>query len=320
MRIRNAMISISGCAAILLFTSIQCAACWCGGPTKRNPTVLDWVSYYSRDPAIIIFEGSVEKQELLNGTLGAPNALSMTGSGRHRLVTLSVLRVYSGQISGQTTLTTGLGTGDCGFDFETGKQYLIYANRIAPDSLYTNICFGTSPLDEAAAGPALRFLRGEPPASRDLLDRESYYRQVLLPQTGTACGRVTNENGAPVRGVCAEMTEVRKDQFPRKVADDPDCSKADGSFCVQAISPGKYVLTGEKTDFDHDFRLMGYYPGTTQRAKAAVIEIGPGAKLDHMDFVIRKQPLYTVSFTIVASDGTPLPLDNIGVTLDSPER
>jgi hypothetical protein len=320
MRTRNAYMSLLGCAAILLFTSTQCAACWCSTPA-RGGTELDWVTYYStKGPADTIFEASIAKQNLLNGTMGAPNAISMTGSGHHRLVSLRVLRVYRGHISGQATVATGFGNGDCGFNFETGKQYLIYAKRAAPDSLYTDICFGTTPLDEADAGPALRLLRGEPPAREDLLDRGTYYRQVLSPQLGTVCGRVTTESGRPLRGVCIEMTQVRDDPFPPETADDPDCSKADGSFCVRGIPPGKYILTGEETDFDHDFRLMGYYPGVTQPDRATVLQIGPSVRLDHMNFVIRKQPLYTVSFTIVASDGSHLPLDNIGITLDSPQR
>jgi len=320
MRIRSALISVLGCTAILFLASAQSEACWCSNHVKGN-RVLDWVTYYNtRGPGTIIFEGSVEKQELQNGTLGAPVALSMTISGQHRLVTMHVLRVYRGQLSAQASVKTGFSGADCGFDFETGKQYLVYAKQAGPHALYTDICFGTSSLDDAYAGPALRFLRGQPPVPEDLLDRATYFRQVVSHQLGTVCGRVTTASGRPLRGVSVQMAQVRSDPFPPNTADDPNTSRADGSFCVEGVSPGKYVLTGETTDFDHNFRLMGYYPGVAQRDAASVFDIVPGTKLDHLNFVLRKQPLYTVSFSIVASDGSPLPLENLGVAIDSPDR
>jgi hypothetical protein len=117
-----------------------------------------------------------------------------------------------------------------------------------------------------------------------------------------------------------DMTQVRDEPFPPKSASDPDMSKPDGSFCIPGISPGKYVLTAETTDFDHDFRWMGYYPGVSKNADATVIEVKAGAKLRNLDFTVRKEPLYTVSFRIQSSDGSPVPLDNLRVRIDSPDR
>jgi hypothetical protein len=116
------------------------------------------------------------------------------------------------------------------------------------------------------------------------------------------------------------MTQVRDEPFPPKSASDPDMSKPDGSFCIPGISPGKYVLTAETMDFDHDLRWMGYYPGVSKRADATVIEVKAGAKLRNLDFAVRKEPLYTVSFRIQSSDGSPVPLDNLRVRIDSPDR
>ena len=82
----------------------------------------------------------------------------MTMSGAHRAVSIRVLRAYRGQASGDMTVLTGMAPGDCGFDFETGKQYVVYADRIDAKNLFTSICSGTSQLEHA--GPTLRFLRG----------------------------------------------------------------------------------------------------------------------------------------------------------------
>src|ERR1041385_658039 len=119
-----------GISAFLLFATANVFACFCGGRNSKS-TVRETVAAYSAGATQVIFEGSVEKQELKSGSPGAPTtALSMTGSGSHRAVTFNVLSSYRGNVSGKVSVLTGLGGGDCGFDFETGKQYLVYASRV----------------------------------------------------------------------------------------------------------------------------------------------------------------------------------------------
>jgi hypothetical protein len=77
-----------------------------------------------------------------------------------------VVRTYRGEVAGTVSVSTGGGEGDCGFDFETGSQYLVYADKDDNESLVTSICSGTSRL--AHADSALRVLRGEPPTQDDL--------------------------------------------------------------------------------------------------------------------------------------------------------
>src|SRR5689334_20873381 len=161
--------------AVVLFFPKVSRACYCMG-TRTVSTEREAVAFYSegKNASKIIFEGLVEKQELGSGNLAMPStAASMTTMGGHRLVTVRVLRVYRGHVSGTVTVITGLAGSDCGFDFETGKQFLIYADRQRSGNLFTSICHGTSGMERA--GPALRLLRGEPPAPDDLLDPGSYY-------------------------------------------------------------------------------------------------------------------------------------------------
>lgn len=304
--------------AFLILATVNSFACWCGGRNSKS-TMRETVGAYSAGATQVIFEGSVEKQELQSGSPGVPaSALSMTGFGSHRAVTFNVLRAYRGVAVSSVTVLTGLGGGDCGFDFETGKKYLVYASRVNTETLFTSICSGTSSLEEA--GPALRFLRGEPPTPDDLLDLKSYYEKFEAQEYGTACGRVTRLDGSPLGGASVDMTQVRDEPFPPKSASDPDMSKPDGSFCIPGISPGKYMLTAETTDFDHDLRWMGYYPGVSKHTEATVIEVKAGAQLQKLDFTVRKESLYTVSFRIQSSDGSPLPLHNLRVRIDSHDR
>jgi hypothetical protein len=47
-------------------------------------------------------------------------------------------------------IVTGLGGGDCGYDFQIGADYVVYAYKNAEGRLETNICSRTRPLAEAS--------------------------------------------------------------------------------------------------------------------------------------------------------------------------
>ncbi|HTW25306.1 MAG TPA: hypothetical protein VMD78_17015 [Candidatus Baltobacteraceae bacterium] len=183
-------------------------ACTCGSGV--GATMREVAASYSegRNSTKIVFEGLVEKQDVAGGPVESPaDALSMTMAGAHRVVSIRLLRSYRGQASGTVVVLTGMGLGDCGFDFETGKQYLVYADRIDPANLFTSICSGTSPIERA--GPTLRFLRGEKPTADDLLEPDTYRDKVETHWYGTACGRVTKADGTPVSGASVDVTQVR---------------------------------------------------------------------------------------------------------------
>jgi len=85
--------------------------------------VAEW--YATRPDVALIFEGKVVKQEVRSGSLGGPpTAMSMTPTGKHRVVELEVMRVFRGANQVHLSIVTGLGTGDCGYDFWPGESYL----------------------------------------------------------------------------------------------------------------------------------------------------------------------------------------------------
>src|SRR5262245_5188817 len=49
----------------------------------------------------------------------------------------------------EVTISTGLGDADCGFDFQVGTSYLVYADK-AQGKLTTNICNRTKPTAQAS--------------------------------------------------------------------------------------------------------------------------------------------------------------------------
>ncbi len=267
-----------------------------------------------------IFEGTVEKQEVVSGPMGPPSdAFSMTPADAHRVVTFLVTRTYRGHADSRVTIITGLSDGDCGYDFETGKQYLVHATRDNTGNLFfTNMCTRTAEVEKS--GPAIRLLRGDPPAPDDLLDPQTYERKYFSIWTATMCGRVTKPDGSPMARASVHLSQVRDEPLPPKEFADENGAGPDGSFCIQSISPGKYLLTAEETNYDTNTRWMAYFPGVPHSFDAKIIDIAAGANISGIQFTVQQQPLYTVRFKIATPDGSPLPWRCLSIAIDSPER
>jgi hypothetical protein len=63
-----------GLIAVLLLTSADCLACMCFGASGAK-TMRDAAAFYieGKNASKVIFEGLVERQELVNGPIGAPS-------------------------------------------------------------------------------------------------------------------------------------------------------------------------------------------------------------------------------------------------------
>jgi hypothetical protein len=114
------------------------------------------------------FKGTVLSKEIISieDTSVAP-AFTIR-MAQYRFVILSV---YKGSLKHDTlTVTTGLGGGDCGFYFEEGKQYIVYASaesRAGYNTMRTSICRRTTGniTAEEKALKAAR-IKGRAPLSR----------------------------------------------------------------------------------------------------------------------------------------------------------
>ncbi|HVS00951.1 MAG TPA: hypothetical protein VMW27_30300 [Thermoanaerobaculia bacterium] len=87
----------------------------------------------AKDQAAAVFTGTV---------------LGITQEDNRRLVRLRVEESWKGAKCGEVTVTTGLGDADCGYAFQEGQTYLIYADKDR-GKLTTNICSRTRPAAEA---------------------------------------------------------------------------------------------------------------------------------------------------------------------------
>jgi len=298
--------------------------CTCGGPyqAKSMREVAEW--YSTRPNVTLIFEGKVVQQEVSSGSVGGPpNAMSMTSSGKHRVVQFDVTRVFRGPNQPHLSVVTGLGTGDCGHVFWPGESYLVYASSGPRGIWFTNICSGTSAIEDA--GTAIRFLTGEKPTAEDLVSpgeyAKQYYEKIVPKRTGSVCGQVLKPDGSPLKGANVELWEMRDDDLPSRGGSDPNTSSDKGHFCVANVPSGKYFLTAETSDFDHWARYIGFYPGVNSQADAVQLSIQAGIRLPDVKFTTFKQAVYSIRIRVLAPDGTQLSYKNgCGVAVDSEDR
>jgi hypothetical protein len=103
--------------------------------------------------ASAVFVGSV----LSVSSLKAENRLAQSSFGRV-LIRLSIHQAFFGVKGQEVEVATGMGGGDCGYVFERGASYLVYAHRESEKGkLSTSICTRTRPLGDA--GEDLAYLR-----------------------------------------------------------------------------------------------------------------------------------------------------------------
>jgi 5-hydroxyisourate hydrolase-like protein (transthyretin family) len=107
----------------------------------------------------------------------APEPIGDVLFGR-RVVKFRVEKSWRGDVAGELEVRTGTGGGDCGYNFERGVKYLVYAN-VRDGRLSTGICNRTKPLAEA--GEDLAYLA------------TAFERSV----TGRIFGRVTFHRATP---------------------------------------------------------------------------------------------------------------------------
>ncbi len=114
----------------------------------------------ARDSSAAVFSGRVVA--LLNQPVATPDS-TLQGSQRrdaelaylrkpvNRLqVTIEVLEVWKGDIAARTDVYTANECCVCGFPFELGKEYLIYAGRASSGHLGVSLCSRTRELSKAA--------------------------------------------------------------------------------------------------------------------------------------------------------------------------
>ncbi|HEX8847179.1 MAG TPA: hypothetical protein VF791_21220 [Pyrinomonadaceae bacterium] len=145
-----------------------------------------------------------------------------------RLFTFRVEEAFRGVDAAEVRVATGQGGGDCGYNFQIGERYIVYANRMEGTDFYgTSICTRTRPLSEASED--LEYIRGF--AKRDpgavLSGEVRRYRRNLETEQTEQLGPLSDIEILIV-GAGGKTFKARTDE--------------EGRYKLTGLAPGKYKV------------------------------------------------------------------------------
>lgn len=271
--------------------------CTCAVPTEPVKTMSELGAGKRADT---IFEGKVESVELgwklkeaQIGDVIPTVATDLDQNGPVLLVSLKVLHSYRGVQQKAIQLSTGIGGSDCGFDFEVGRLYRVYAFKDEAGELSTNICSATAPLEKNRRNSADPRRKRMAPVTN----------QEVSTRTSELCGRVVPTDATGLIDSQILLVRLgRKSPVPDNEAG-PD---GEGSFCLTDLNPGKYHLLFVNR-IEESLTSFVYFPGVTDPSEATAIEITPGHTPSDLIFNIPDQATFSVSGTVSRSDNPELP-------------
>ncbi len=281
----------------LILAPVCVFGCTCAAPTALVRTASELAA---GDRADEIFEGKVESVELgwklkeaQIGDVIPTVATDLDKNGPVLIVSLVVLHSYRGDQRKVMRLSTGLGGGDCGFDFEVGKQYRVFAFTDEAGDLSTDICSRTTLLEKSrsnSAGP-----HGQRVAS--------VAKKEVATAASKLCGRVV-----PTDATGPSDSQILLFRLGRKspVPDNEAGPDGDGLFCLTDVDPGKYHLLFVNR-IEESLTSFVYFPGVTDPSEATAIEIIPGHTPSDLVFDIPAQATFSVSGTVSNSGNPHLP-------------
>jgi hypothetical protein len=160
--------AVIGALASPLLLASDCAhACSCGAPAGTPQELVN----YAESKSETVFAGEVVD----SGNLGSPYRFSSETA----TVTLRVSKVWKGEAREKIEVTTVVDEASCGFPFQEGEEYLVYA----PKNMEIALCGETKPL--SIAGQDLEVLgAGEEPEGTDAPSKPE--GEGNLPDTGGA--------------------------------------------------------------------------------------------------------------------------------------
>jgi hypothetical protein len=294
-------------------------ACSCiHHPEIKTPWELAKNSFEQSD---VIFVGVPERVELKwklleakNGALVSPGFNQLESVDAPRMVVkFRVKEAYKGSFGSTVEVNTGLGGGDCGAQFDSGLEYLVYADQ-TPAGLGVSSCSpgGWTGVDSSLT--ELRYLKKDPPNAGDLAphpatdgsesdksEREQSaraYENRLDAVTGQICGRVSGDVKAKL-----ERIVFLSALGSSPVAEGEASVNEDGSFCSARLGPGKYYLYFWSADDEEQEspNVGSYYPGVTEPSDANTVEVVI-AETSRIHFSVPPQEIYAVRGSVSVGD------------------
>ncbi len=242
----------------------------------------------------VAFEGTVTaahlKWDLLEAKEGDFISANLDGDPPRMQISFDISSVLSGTQMKKIEVNTGVGGGDCGYPFEVGKRYKVYATKDESGHFYTGICSHSSLVRESKADA------GSIPPSSEVSEKT----EPPTLQLASLCGRILSSDPETATEDRLLMIAVgNKSPVPTNEVE----LEADGSFCAANVEPDEYYLAYIGATEEGTISI-GFFPGVTSFSDAKTISLQPGQKVENILLKIPFQPSYTVSGRVVAFDKT----------------
>ena len=198
--------------AALLLSASPAAACSCivSGPPCQ--------AYFSADA---VFVGTVDAIEIHKRPLeGMPDRRY-----DRKLVHMTVDGVARGVQGTRVDVWTGMGGGDCGFDFKVGQRYVVYASRHSTGELGTGICSRTRLASDPRAAEDLAYLSALPASGAGARVFGMVSRREQDPATGSGIDQPLANVQVLVQGPAGVFSGTTGE---------------DGRYAIAGVPPGKY--------------------------------------------------------------------------------
>lgn len=265
---------------VLTLVSTPVFGCKCVPPPPDAKTAGEIGQWYA-SRSDTIFEGTVKrvdlKSVLMETKVGGLFSADLDQNVPTLQVTFDTLKFSKGAEQRQVLLTTGLGGGDCGFEFEIGKKYLVDAYADESGQLSTGICSGTRLLGESHVS--------------------------VVPSK--YCGRVATAGLDLEDSQVSLLRSVSNSQIPFDRAE----VTPDGSFCFVGSPPGNYHLVFVSRGEDSPNSFV-FFPGVTDPSEATTIELRSGQARSDLVFVVPPQPTFSVSGNVQVPHKSVLPAES----------
>lgn len=222
-------------------------------------------------------------------------------------------------------LTQAIGT-DAGFD-QTRRPATRPVSRTALTDAQGQFAFDHLPAGfyrlTARPGPfQARYLVGgygsrrpnDPGPPFELSDAQVFTgATIIMPASGVIAGRVTDDEGEPIaRILVSTLFFAPGSSSPVRMFS--DTTNDLGQFRLFGLQPGDYTVfadvrngnAGIDPESDPTGFITTYFPGVASEAEAQRVQVRSGAETSGVDFRLIRGRLFTISGTVLSSQGQPV--------------
>jgi hypothetical protein len=235
--------------ATIAFSDVEACTCAYGdGPACQEA----W-----RQSVDAVLLGRVEKIESSKGMLGlAPGTMSMTRMGGLMRVTFAVEEGYRGVSEKTIQVYTNESSAACGFPFQQGERYLVFASKTKDAQLAVSLCSATRPAKYAEEDIA--YLRSVPSLPSTATIMGSVWRYTHDPNFKPKFQPSLMDHYRPPEQDYVAMAPAPGIAVVAKAQDGTEhvaTVNSDGNWRISDLAPGPYTVHPQSNEstFVHPF-------------------------------------------------------------------